>query len=186
MLPTGRRSRADAPGFTLIELVVVLVILGLVVSIVTPRIQSALAGGDMRLATRMFISEIRKYRGEAAHTRTDQILVINIDDNALYSSETIQTGQTGSDQVTWREERKSNYRELPQGVRVEDVVVLALGKKQEGEARIRFFANGTVQDSLIHLRSEGDEVYTLEINPLTGNVLIHDRYVDQQILQERF
>ena len=186
MLPTGRRQKAEPPGFTLIELVVVLVILGLVISQVIPRIESALTGGDMRLATRMIINEIRKFRGKAAHTRRDQIMVIHIEDNALYSLETHLVGQGDSGEVGYGEEKKRDYKELPQGVRVEDVVVLALDKKQAGEARIRFFANGTIDRSLIHLSNEMGEVYTLEINPFTGNVSIHDRYVDQKILQQGF
>jgi prepilin-type N-terminal cleavage/methylation domain-containing protein len=184
MSPTGRKPKADSPGFTLLELVVVLVILGLVISLVIPRFQNALTGGDMRLATRMIIGEIRRFRGDAARTRTTRTMVLHIDDNALYSLETALVSQPGSEGVGYAEEKKYDYRELPQGVHVEDVVVLAVGKKQEGEARIRFFANGTVDRSLIHLRNETDEVYTLEINPFTGNVLIHDRYVDQKVIQE--
>lgn len=186
MLPTGRRRKADSEGFTLLELVVVVVILALVLSLLTPRIQSALTGGDMRFAARMFISEIRKYRGEAAHTRTEQTMVIDIKENAVYSLEVPSAGQGDSGRVVWGEEKKRNYRELPKGVRVEDVVILDLGKKQEGEARIRFFPNGTIDNSLIHLRSETGEVYTLEVNPLTGNVLIHDSYLDQKVLREGF
>ena len=88
--------------------------------------------------------------------------------------------------MVWAEEKKINVRKLPQGVHVEDVVVLPFGKKQEGEAKIRFFANGTIDDSLIHLRNEAGEVYTLEINPLTGNVVIHDTYMDKKVLQQGF
>ena len=59
-------------------------------------------------------------------------------------------------------------------------MVFPHGKIQEGEAFITFFANGCVDRSLIHLRNEKDEVYTLEINPLTGHVKIHDRYIEQK------
>ena len=58
----------------------------------------------------------------------------------------------------------------------------AANKIQEGEARIRFFANGTVERALIHLRNEKNDAYTLEINPLTGFVKIYDGYIEKKIL----
>ena len=54
------------------------------------------------------------------------------------------------------------------------------GKIQEGEARLLFFPDGSIERSLIHLRNEKNEVYTLEINPLTGAVKIYDRYIEQK------
>ena len=71
-------------------------------------------------------------------------------------------------------------QELPPGVSIEDVVVLSRGKDQEGEAFIRFFANGCVEHSLIHLRNISNEAYTLEINPVTGWVRIHEGYIEKK------
>lgn len=183
MLPIGGQREGNLFGFTLIEIVVVLAIISLFISMLTLRIESFLTGGDMRLATRIVISEIRMMRGKAAHDRKDQILVIQMDNNTLYPLE-MSSNQSAGDRIwaNYGEEKDRNYRHLPEGVSVEDVVVLPYGKKQEGEAKIRFFANGTVERSLIHLRNEKGEIYTLEIKPFTGDVLIHDRYVDQKVL----
>lgn len=180
MLPIGRSKKGNPPGFTFIEIVAVLAILGLFVSIITLRIENVLTGGDIRLATRIIISEIRKIRGVAARSRRDQVLVLQIEENALYPVE-VAPEQNVQRSVN-EDETARDYRHLPLGVSVEDVVVLPHGKVQEGEARIRFFANGTIERSLIHLRNDKGEIYTLEINPLTGHVVIHDRYVDQKLL----
>jgi len=180
MLPIGKSKKGNPLGFTFIEIVAVLAILGLFASILTLRIENVLSGGDIRLATRIIMSEIRKTRGDAARSRTDQVLVLQIEENVLYPAEI-----APDKHVQWSayEDKKArNYRRLPEGVSIEDVVVLPQGKKQEGEARIHFFANGTIERSLIHLRNEKGEIYTLEINPFTGHVLIHDRYVDQKLL----
>ena len=62
----------------------------------------------------------------------------------------------------------------------ESAINLSKGKIQEGEARLLFFPDGSIERSLIHLRNEKNEVYTLEINPLTGAVKIYDRYIEQK------
>jgi prepilin-type N-terminal cleavage/methylation domain-containing protein len=180
MLPIGRSKKGSPPGFTFIEIIAVLAIFGLFVSVTTLRIENVLTGGDIRLATRIIMSEIRKVRGDAARSRKEHVLVLQIEENALYPVE------PGPEQnVLWpanEDETARDYRHLPGGVSIEDVIVFPHGKVQEGEARICFFADGTIERSLIHLRNDKGVIYTLEINPLTGHVVIHDRYVDQKLL----
>ena len=180
-LLTGLFKKNRGCGFTLIELLVVLVIMGLFSAIVSLRIEGGIVGGDLRLASRMIIGEIKNLRGKAAYTHKNQTLEFNIEKNIFYpvEPETAEEGLSGL--VFEDKEYPLNSRRLPEGVQLEDVVILTKGKIQEGEAIIRFFPNGCVDRSLIHLRNEKGEVYTLEINPITGQVRIYDRYIDQEI-----
>jgi hypothetical protein len=73
----------------------------------------------------------------------------------------------------------SRELKMPKGVILKDVVVFPYGKFQEGVTKIRFYPNGCVDRTLFHLENERDEAYTLEVNPLTGHVMIYDRYIDQ-------
>ncbi len=150
------------------ELLAVVFILALFSGLISVRLGGVLSGGDLRLATRMIIGEVSRLRGVAANTHREQVLGLDIDKNRFYSLEPLADGKT------------LEKRDLPAGVSLADVVTLSRGKIQGGEARIRFFPNGCVERSLIHLRNENDEVYTLEINPLTGQIKIHDKYIDQK------
>jgi hypothetical protein len=152
-----------------LELLAVVFILALFTGLLAVRSGGFLSGGDLRLASRMIIGEVTRLRGMAAHTHREQVLGLDIDKNRFYSLEPLADGKT------------LEKKDLPGGVRLADVVILSKGKIQGGEARIRFFANGCVDRSLIHLKNENDEAYTLEINPLTGRIKIHDTYVDQAI-----
>jgi len=161
---------------------IVLFLLGLIAGILSLRIEGTLSGGDLRLASRMIIGEITSLRGKAAATRQEQTLTFNVDDNTLVPVE------KGSSEVAtpdWgREEKTSSLQQgkrLPKGVDLEDVYLFSEGKIQEGEAIMRFFVNGCVDRALIHLRNEENDVYTLEINPLTGHVRLYDRYVEQRL-----
>ena len=174
-LGTGWNNR----GFSLFELVIVLFMISLFLSLVTVPIQGVFAGGDLGRATRMIMSEVSRLRGEAAYTREPQILVINMTEHAFYPMEPEQE-KTLDDILSGAERKSSRKQVLPQGVYFEDVVILSRGKEQEGEAFIRFYANGSVDHSLIHLKNNADNAYTLEIHPVTGHLRIHEGYVEKR------
>lgn len=180
-LLTGLLWKNRVNGFTLVEFLVVILIVGLFSALISIRIEGSLSGGDLRLATRVIMGEINKLRGKAAYTHKDQVLGLNVDENYLYSIQSIPQEGELSDQF---QEERGDYlkiKKLPKGVNLEDVVIFSKGKIQEGEARIRFFANGCIDRSLIHLTNEKDEKYTLQINPITGQITVYDKYIDQKM-----
>ena len=179
MSPTGRNKRKACEGFTLFELVIVLFIVSLFLSLVSVPIQGVLAGGDLGRASRMIMSEVSRLRGEAAYARKPQVLALNMADHSFYPLETEQE-KTPEGILSETEKRSTKKQMLPQGVYFEDVVVLSRGKDQEGEAFIRFYANGCVDHSLIHLKNSADQSYTLEIHPVTGYVRIHEGYIEKK------
>ena len=170
-LLTGLLWKNRVNGFTLVELLVVMLIVGLFSALISIRIEGSLSGGDLRLATRVIMGEINKLRGKAACTHKEHVLGLNVDENYLYSIQSIP--QEG--------ELSEKIKKLPSGVNLEDVVIFSEGKIQEGEAKIRFFANGCIDRSLIHLTNEKDEKYTLQINPITGQITVYDKYIDQKM-----
>jgi prepilin-type N-terminal cleavage/methylation domain-containing protein len=178
--PTGRNRRNGRAGFTLFELVIVLFIVSLFLSLVSVPIQGVLAGGDLGRASRMIMSEVTRLRGEAAYARNPQVLVLNLTEHSFYPLERVQEEEVGGI-LNQAEKRNSKKQMLPQGVQFEDVVVLSRGKDQEGEAFIRFYANGCVDHSLIHLKNLAGRSYTLEIHPVTAYVRIHEGYIEKKM-----
>jgi Tfp pilus assembly protein FimT len=179
MSRTGYNRSNDIEGFTLFELVIVLFIISLFIGLVTVPIEGVFSGGDLGRATRMIMSEVSQLRGEAAYTRKPQVLILNITENSFYPYEPTDEKKQ-EDPLEDTGQVSAKKQELPPGVSLEDVVVLSRGKKQEGEAFIRFFANGCVEHSLIHLRNSANEARTLEINPVTGWVTIHEGYIEEK------
>jgi prepilin-type N-terminal cleavage/methylation domain-containing protein len=173
-------------GFTLLELLVVILIIGMFAAFAAVRLDGAVSGGDLRLASRMIIGEIRALRGKAAHTHRTQQLTFDIDKQYFYPVlEEVEKEETAFGDIEKDDKETDSRRKLPEGVFFEDVAILSKDKIQNGEATILFFPDGTIERSLIHLRNEKDGVYTLEINPLTGAVKIHDRYIEQKAEDSR-
>ena len=189
MSPTGRPRKNETAGFSLFEIAVVLFIISLFFVLVTVPIEGILSGGDLGQATRMLMSEVSNLRGEAAYTRKIQTLVLNIEQNTFYALEPETPVEFRKTEESLFEEEKEvvpRKKELPSGVFFADVVVDTLGKIQEGKAEIRFFANGCVEHTLIHLKNEGGKFYTLEINPMTGLIRTHQGYIEQKREGSRF
>ena len=189
MSPTGRPRKNETAGFSLFEIAVVLFIISLFFVLVTVPIEGILSGGDLGRATRMLMSEVSKLRGEAAYTRKIQTLVLNIEQNTFYALEPETSVEFRKTEESLFEEKKEvvpGKKDLPSGVSFADVVLDTLGKVQEGKAEIRFFANGCVEHTLIHLKNEGGKFYTLEINPVTGLIRTHEGYIEQKREGSRF
>ena len=189
MSPTGRPRKNETAGFSLFEIAVVLFIISLFFVLVTVPIEGILSGGDLGQATRMLMSEVSKLRGEAAYTRKIQTLVLNIEQNTFYALEPETPVEFRKTEESFFEEEKEvvpRRKDLPPGVFFADVVVDTLGKVQEGKAEVRFFANGCVEHTLIHLKNEGGKFYTLEINPVTGLIRTHEGYIEQKRQGSRF
>ncbi len=181
--PTGRPGRNKRAGFSLFEVAVVLFIISLFFVMVTVPIEGVLSGGDLGQATRMLMSEVSKLRGEAAYTRKIQTLVLNIEQNTFYALESETPEEFRRTEESLFEEEKEvapRKKELPLGVSFADVVLDTLGKVKEGKIGIRFFPNGCVERTLIHLKNEGGKFYTLEINPVTGLIRTHEGYIEQK------
>jgi prepilin-type N-terminal cleavage/methylation domain-containing protein len=179
---TGSLRKNKIRGFTLVEFLVVIFIIGLFSTLISIRIEGALSGGDLRLATRQIMGAINELRGKAAATHKEQFLGLNVDENYLYTYQPLPEKEDLSGRFY---EDHGNYvkaiKRLPDGVKLEDVVIFSKGKTQEGEAAIRFFSNGCIDRSIIHLRNDRNEVYTLKINPITGQITIYDKYIDQEM-----
>ena len=180
MLPTGRSKSSHRSGFTFIELLVVIFILGIFSALLSIRIGGVVSGGDLRLASRIIIGKINELRGRAAYSHREQLLGLHIETNQIFTVDLSanEDGISAGKEDILEEAREIN--KLPDGVRLEDVVLFSRGKIQSGEAILRFFPNGCVESSLIHLKNEEGAFHTLEINPITGQVRVHDRYVDQK------
>ena len=189
-LSRGREVGVGTPaGFTLFEFAVVLFLISLFFVLVAVPIQGVVSGGDLGQATRLLMSEVSRLRGEAAYTRKVQTLVMDMEKNRFYALDPETPAEfRKTEESLFEEEREAGPRQkdLPSGVFFADVVLDTLGKIQEGKAEVRFFANGCVEHTLIHLKNEGGKVYTLEINPVTGFIRTYEGYIDQKKQGSRF
>ena len=82
-LPSSRRPpRAHARGFTLIELIAVVVLLAIVLAIASLSLSKSLNSAKVRAASKDLVAALRYTRGQAIVKGKPQVLVIDLDQNS--------------------------------------------------------------------------------------------------------
>jgi prepilin-type N-terminal cleavage/methylation domain-containing protein len=162
---------ANEKGYTLIELIVVIVLIGMVLSFAAPRLRHTVLEDPLKAAAREMIGLIHTLRNEAVRKQQAHALYVDVNANRFWA---VNASMTPDEQGLAREKA----RDLPPEVLVRDVWIKGEGKFAEGEARIVFTPKGYTQSSAIHLRSQTDKEITLALSPFMGKVTVVDKYVE--------
>jgi len=164
-------------GFTLLELLVVLLVIGTVITIALPRFQDMF---EVRLKSSMryMIGTIKFCFNESIIRQTPLRLFFDLENGTYWIAVLKVTGDTG--EFVLLPSDLATPRHIPDGVRIIDVVTAHdIEKRTEGEGIfIEFYPNGFVEKAVIHLGDYYNRQYTLLTKPLTGGVEIFDDYID--------
>jgi prepilin-type N-terminal cleavage/methylation domain-containing protein len=161
-------------GFTLIELAVVIVILGVMIALVAPRFAD-IGNANLKRSSRHLTGMIRFLRDESQAKKTvyrlrfdvqagrywAEALTLTTDNTAEFTRSTSVIGGEGSlaGQTTFR-----------------DITVVS----HPDDPYILFTPDGWVEHALIHLRDGEDRDFTLIVSPLMGNTELRDGYVEEK------
>lgn len=180
----------ERKGFTLIELILVLVIMGLLTSLVAPAITS-LAGLKIKTAARRIAAGLRYARSQAVTTGSDYQVVFNLEKGEVtveslqeeepYRGDGEQKESQGNEKEDVSEEesapqkikRKKTYK-VPKEVKIAKVIVegVEITEDDDEEVWIDFYPNGSCSGGEIYLTNERERVYRIVLNFLTGIVEI--------------
>ncbi len=169
--PTTRRTE-PWHGFTLVELCVVLVIVGLVLAVVTPRFGAMLTRGTLRSEARRLSAAARHLSGEAARTGKPHYLNIDVGKDAYWV-----TVDEGRGRPAEPSDPLAAAYVLSEGVRFKDVAVAGRGGRAGGVQRIGFFRRGENDEAVIHLSDNARRRnISVHLKPYGGRTAIHDYY----------
>ncbi len=162
---------AQMRGYTLIELIVVMALIGMMLGVSAPKIRNALFSDPLKTAARRMVGLIHEARNESIRMHEAHTLHMDMEANRFWV-----------DRVAGNEEEmgmaRKNGHALSNGVQIQDVWLASKGKMAAGETRIRLNEKGYVQPSAIHLSCEDGRQWTLVLSPFIGKVKILEKYVD--------
>ncbi|MFT4570085.1 MAG: general secretion pathway protein H [Hyphomicrobiaceae bacterium] len=155
------RAVRDQRGFTLLELVVVVVIMGVAVGIAAPSVRSGWQQSAVRRSVRQFIASVRGTSSRAIRTRKPATLAVWPEQGMF--------GAIGG---------KKNFS-LPAFGEFGDIEGGRVEEDDNGDERILFDfgPSGSADGGRIELAfrtSSGAQSYTLKINGLLGTVSIEE------------
>jgi general secretion pathway protein H len=145
----GFRSR----GFTLVEIMAVLMLIALLVTIAAVSLGQGLAGTKVRAASRDLVAALRYTRGQAIVTQSEQVLEVDLE-KFTYTAP------------------KRDAVELPKDM---ELRLLTAQQELTGEksGRIRFYPDGSSTGGRIRL-VRGQRSWDVEIAWLTGEVAMRE------------
>ncbi|MBD1400483.1 prepilin-type N-terminal cleavage/methylation domain-containing protein [Pelovirga terrestris] len=165
ILPTGTSNNRQ--GFTLVELVVVIVILGLIGAISVPLLFNRL-GSDERSTLRRIVGTVKELYNEATLTRDVHQLEFDLDRN------TIKAYRLRSVAVD-RVEKEPFRREIELApLTIQQIEVEGQGSFRSGQVTVRIFPLGWMEQTRLHLRYGDGTDIQLIFSPLTGTTRIEE------------
>lgn len=198
-VPTHRGRRESARtrqgGFTLIELGLVILILGVMIAIALPRLGNR-AYAQLNSETRKMALAYRYLRHAAILNGRSYRLVYDLDNHSYWAEVSEVAAQPEpldevddelsdnffppeiEEQFTRDLDGPLNLRKLPEPIGFSDVELPEVwGKVMEGIAYTTFYPDGFVDISVIHL-DNGQDVFTLYVpNGITGQVFVDPGYL---------
>lgn len=142
---------ARGRGFTLVELLVVLVIAALVLALVGTSISRSISGAEMRSAARKVAANLRYTRTQAILQKTEQVFIVDADARTYQAPE-------------------REMVELPEEMRV----ALTTARSEltgENAGGIRFYPDGGSTGGYVELESD-NRIYKVSVAWLTGETIV--------------
>jgi prepilin-type N-terminal cleavage/methylation domain-containing protein len=157
-------SNNKGKGFTFVELMFVLLILGFMLLLTFPNFRDVIGPKDMKRAVLGLVGSLRYAQSQAATTKNTYRLNMEVKNNTYWiSSEGEPEGPSNSlagDIIFW------------------DVYHPERGKVQEGSAYVEFSPTGWAEECTIHLK-RNEEVFTIFVHPLGGKVEVVEGYLER-------
>ncbi len=180
-MPRTVSSDRPGSGFTLIEMVVVLFIIVVVLGIATPRLMD-LSGVELRTSAQRLSATIRYVYAKAVFSKTDYYrMKFDLTDNEYWVETCVPSLATNS--CEWHRDKDllGKTEKLPDGIKFEDIIVdTTMVSKDATDVAVQFYPQGYMPYTIIHLEDSKKDVYSLEVNPYTGQVAIYDKYYEPE------
>ncbi|MBW2644847.1 MAG: prepilin-type N-terminal cleavage/methylation domain-containing protein [Deltaproteobacteria bacterium] len=161
-------GKSSNKGYTLIELVAVVVLIGLFLTISVPKLRETLFSSNLKSAVRRLTGTIEQLRSDAVREHQELRLNFDLDSESYWVTSSNMNDKEIEDVTRIR---------LPSGVDLIDIVSPS-GKVMVGSAKIRFSPRGYVEEALIHLGDRSDNVYTLFLPSFLPKVKIENQYIE--------
>ena len=165
----------NAVGFTLLELAVVMMIMGLVIMLAIPYL-GGLGNAQLKSEARRLASRANYLYEEAAAQKVMLRLVFDLDSNGYF---VMRLDPFAARPAVVREGGPAGVRAImPRGVRIRDVWVEGAGTQIRGTISCQFYPTGYVDATVVHMTDARGVVYTLTISPTSGQVAITNKDLD--------
>lgn len=159
-------------GFTLLELVIVIMVIGILGTLLIPRLPD-ISASKLKSASRKMAGTISYLYDRSAARQVVLRMTLDLDKNEYYVS--LLNTENQFEETTFTLARRTRLKNT---LKVRDARTATQGIVSKGKAFIHFFPGGFTEMTVIHLIDQAENEMTLVTSPLTGKVKIYKGYVD--------
>lgn len=159
-------------GFTLLELLVVLVILAGIASLVFPRL-SAFQNGENRTSARNLAAMLKYLDERAVASRTRYRLSVDLEQQKIQVQQLTADGEAREPEDPFLQRNP-----VSASVRLTSVMTERRGEISEGTVKIAYGPGGLSEAILIHLGAPGMQQYTIQALPVNGSVKVAEGHLE--------
>jgi len=166
----GQRTKnnGQSNGFTLLELIVVIALLGIMLVFTVPRFHETLFLDESKTGSRWIIGKIQALKEAAVRNQKHYTLHIDLDAERFWETDTSMSTED-------LENAALNAEPLPDGIKIADIEYPLRGKISSGSTEITFYKNGYSDKVLIHLQ-DGEDYVSYLIEPFLSEVARYETY----------
>ncbi len=191
----GRDGDHGAGGFTLIELMIVLVIMGFMLAMVGPRVAKSLGGLSLKTTAKKVAGALRYARSKAVNTSRTYNVIFDSEKNRVIvlpsprstvsemmgsdnatDDETVGDEETTEQPASKKPEQEIRIFPLPEGVTFNKISIEGATtsdqEQDEGIFQMAFFPNGTSQTVEIILADRRERMFIIDVDFMTGVVSV--------------
>jgi prepilin-type N-terminal cleavage/methylation domain-containing protein len=167
--PLTSHSLSASAGFTLLEMLIVLFLLGGVLALVIPRI---VIGEDLSSTGRKFVGTLRSLQSMATTIQKPVKLYLDLDRGTYWVMVVDSREEKRPLDAVW-----ATPLSLPESIRFTEISV-GPAKWTYGRAELSFFPNGRINPATVYLSDAGNGLLGLAVDPLTGRIRTSDQRFD--------
>jgi len=164
--------RDNMGGFTLLELIVVMVLIGLTASFAIPQFGGFLVTDQMKTTARRLVGFVHQTAGLARREQVAYLLRYNISEHRF-----VATVEGAAEQTSPEAETKTISLSVPESVSVGEIWSWYGGAQSPDEWKIRFSKEGYIEPTILYLARDDGQEMSLVMSPFLGTVRVKDNHV---------
>lgn len=164
------QSDSETAGFTLIELMVVMLLISIILAVAIPRFEGAFLQDPTKKISRWMINTVRTLRSEALQSQKFQTLVIDLNDNRMWMI------QQDMDEDALAAASEKSFQ-MPSAIRIVNVIFPEREQISSGNAEIHFYPTGFSDEAVIHLEAANAERFSFLVEPLLPKVKFFKEWI---------
>ena len=196
MLKSCKHNQRARTGFTLIELMVVMLLISIILAVAIPRFEGGFLQDPIKQFSRKMISMVRSLRSAAVQTQKQYTLIVDLNAQQLYViSQAVEpeTDEAGTAEAGIAEAETAETRtaeagtasqipgkrfKLPDSLALVAVEFPNSDQITTGTAEIHFYPAGYSDHAFIRLESSSEDRYTYVVQPLLPKVKLFEEWID--------